>query len=265
MIEPKIYFPNQTLNKMNTKFNIKLAVTEEDPVVDKILLTTTKLIAEDLDEIERKFALDQADSLVNKFRNGDRSALKSDTMFQVVYHQCSIAEAVTHGYFNAFRDGKFDPTGLIRGWAVETLFQLHLKPLLIDPNIVGVAFNVGGNNVQVATKKGSDFQWNIAVKSPYDDREQVVSYKLKNGALATSNTNKIDGDVHGSLELVTILANGLTEASIWADAAMMAGLSRFENMIKESELTGMFVDDYEEMTSFAKGTSRYENSNLYTI
>jgi len=91
LIEPKIYYPNTVINKMNIPFTVKLAVTENDPVVAEILHSTTKLLEQDLDEIDRKFSPFKNDSLVSQYRRGDQDPLLADAMFQDVFGQCSIS------------------------------------------------------------------------------------------------------------------------------------------------------------------------------
>lgn len=262
MIEPRTFYPQVIINKMNTDFTVKLAVKNVDPVIKQILKTTSKLIAQDLGEIDRKLSPNRPDSLVSKYRKGQHDALAQDPMFQEVFGQCSIAEAATSGYFNAFYDGKFNPDGLIKGWAIETLFQLHLKPLLIDPDIVGVALE-GDGDIQLASKEGSDFHWNIDVQDPCDSEEVIAEYNIRNGALATSGMSKTVRKIShssSSIKQVTIVANGMTEADVWAIAGITAGTNYFKKMIESSELTGMLVDKTEGTTAFARGNFNHKQS-----
>jgi thiamine biosynthesis lipoprotein len=259
MIEPKVYFPNTVINKMNIPFTVKLAVTEDDRVADHILATTSKMINKELDAIEQKFSPFKEDSLVSKYRRGDSSPLMEDSLFQAVFSQCSIAEEVTSGYFNAFYDGRFNPTGLVKGWAIETIFQLYMKPLLVDPKIIGVSLN-GGGDMQLATKDDSNFSWSVGIENPYNTQEIIAEYSIKNGAVATSGMNKRGEHISrnaSNIKQVTIIANSLTEADVWATAGIAAGTDKFEDLIQSSELTGMYVDDVEGMTSFAGGKMDY--------
>jgi thiamine biosynthesis lipoprotein len=255
MIEPKIYFPEVTINKMNVPFTIKLAVTRDDDVLDRILATTSKLIAEDLDEIDDKFSPLKTDSLISKFHRGDSEVFFQDAMFQIVYNQCAIAKVATNGYYDAFKNDRFDPTGILKGWAIETEFQKHLKPLLVDPSIVGVSLSVG-NDMQLASKAESSFEWNIGITNPDDQRDIIAEYNIKNGAIATTTLN--NGDIKtshkaGMPKQITILSKGLTEAAVLANAGMEDTTDEVEKWIEKSQLTGLLIDVTDDMTVFAQG------------
>lgn len=252
MIEPKILYPEVTVNKMNVPFTIKLAVTNHDQVVDYILDTTSKLIAKDLDEIDDKFSPNKLDSLISKFHRGDAEVFFQDSMFQVVYNQCAIAKVATNGYYDPFKNDRFDPTELIKGWAIETEFQKHLKPLLVDPSIVGVSFS-SDEQMQLASANDSNFEWNIAIKNPDDSTDIVAEYNIKNGAIATATVESTDIPNKQTSKQVTILSKGLTEAAILADASLKDNTDEISKWIERSNMTGLLIDQNDDLAIFANG------------
>lgn len=255
MVKPKIYYPNTVIQKMNIPFTVKLATTKSDPVIVEILRKVTKDIEADLEEVDQKFSPFKDSSLVSLYRKGDESPLIEDDMFQLVFAECELAKDETSGFFEPFHDKQYDPTGLVKGWAIQRAFQTHLKPLLVDPNIIGVSLN-GGGDIQLGSKKNSSFEWNIGVENPDNTQEIIAEYQIKNGGIATSGMSKrgehIDR-VISPIEQVTVIANGLVKADIWATAGIAAGTDRFEELIHESKLTGMLVDSKSGITSFNGG------------
>ncbi|WP_125772597.1 FAD:protein FMN transferase [Companilactobacillus furfuricola] len=256
MIEPKTFFPNVVVHKMDTPFTIKLAVINNDSVVKQILHTTTKLIEEDLEKIERKFSMTNSDSLISKYRQGETEAVARDPMFQEVFGQCNLANDFTNGYFDAFDDGKFDPSELIKGWAIERLFQLHLKPLLIAPNIIGVSFG-DDKDIQMASKADSDFQWDIGINDPNRVGVKIAEYRIENGAISTTqikNDNVRSFDRHvPCLKQVSVITTSLTRANAWSSVAVSAGVDNFKRLIGDSGLTGVMVDSCSVLTAFTRG------------
>ncbi|MFD1472147.1 hypothetical protein [Companilactobacillus mishanensis] len=257
MIEPKMYFPEVTINKMNAPFTIKLAVTRNDDVIDHILNTTGELIAEDLDEIDDKFSPFKSDSLVSKFHRGDSERFFQDEMFQIVYNQCAIAKIATGERFDAFKDKMFDPTGILKGWAVETEFQKNLKPLLVDPAIVGVCFRTG-EGMQLASKAGSHFDWNVGIKRPNNSHGIIADYRIQNGAIATAvmDDQEIQTDIHPENNFVkqmTVLSKGLTEAAVLAKASLKDNTVDVENWIDKSRLSGLLINENGKLSVFEQG------------
>lgn len=254
MIEPKIYYPETTINKMNVPFTIRLAVTDQDSTIEHILDTTTELIEKDLGEIDDKFSPYKLNSLISKFHRGDPEPFFQDEMFQIIYNQCAIAKTATNGYFNAFKNDRFDPTGLLLGWAIENEFQKHLKPLLVDPSIVGVSLS-SGQQMQLGVDAKSSFEWNIAVSDP-EDHSKIAEYKIRNGAIATVLSANSDISKRREVEFadqITILSKGLTEAFVLANAGLKDNFQKIEQWMEQAHLTGMLVKDSDDIDIFANG------------
>ena len=144
---------------------------------------------------------------------------------------CLEAEDRTDGLFRAWRtrDGgrpTFDPTGLVKGWAVSAA-SAHLE------TVPGIAFSIGaGGDVLVGTGRGwSDAApvWRIGIEDPRDPRELAEVVTLTHGAVATSGAaargaHIVDPrtgrgiDRQGS---ATVVGPELLWADVWATAAFV--------------------------------------------
>lgn len=264
MNQPDVYYLERSFFKLNVPFTIKLAVVDDIDVVERILDTASQLIVDDLDIIDDKFSPMKEDSLISKFHRGDAEVFFQDDMFQIVYNQSSLAKIATGGRYDAFAQDCFDPSDLIVGWAIETEFMKHLKPLLVDPQIVGVSLD-SGLKMQVATDPNSSFIWNVEILDP-DDEAKLAHYQLKNGALATSSYNdeKFDSQFnYDSPRLITLVSKGLTEAAILADTAIKMNITDAVNMIEASKLTGFILPSDSEAISFLDG--HFSERRLYAL
>src|SRR4051812_46719142 len=66
------------------------------------------------------FSTYRPDSQVSRLRRGDLPADGWDPLLRTVIELCRRARAETAGYFDARVGGPdFDPSGLVKGWAVE--------------------------------------------------------------------------------------------------------------------------------------------------
>ncbi|WP_125591085.1 FAD:protein FMN transferase [Companilactobacillus jidongensis] len=255
MTETKYYYLTSAIKQMNTTFNIVLATTNPDESIQHILDDTKHHIEMDLHEIDDDFSIEKKDSMVSKFQKGDQDPLINSEPFQLVYDKTIIAEQMTQHYYSAYFNGKYDPTGIIKGWAMERLFDSYLKPLLSIDDIEGVSFK-SGENIKLATRRNSDYRWSVNINKPNTDTN-LSSYYLQNGAIATVNNlnfEKVPRSRASEMEQVTILSGDLTDSVVWANAGISAGTELFPEMIVRADLTGMFVDKKLGIVNFRDGS-----------
>lgn len=250
------YFPNMVIDQMNIPFTIKFATKDPDDLVMKQLELTTKQIEMKLKQIDLDFSPFRSDSLVSKYQLGDRRPLLNSKDFQSVYAQSLLAEQMTEGIFTPYFSNKFDPTGLVKGWAIEQSFEQYLRPLLADTKIEGVSLN-GGGDIKVATRNDSNFQWGIGIENPNNLLEIIATYYLRNGAIATSGDSKrgehIVKKAANEVAQVTIVSNSLVDADVWATTGVAAENEQFLHLIKTHDLSGLLIRHKNAPLNFSEG------------
>lgn len=256
MQNEQYYFPNKVINQMNIPFTIKLATKDPDEIVMGQLKSVSEQIDERLHQIDLDFSPFRYDSLVSKFQRGDQSPLMESSDFQSVYAQATLAEQMTDSIFTPYFAGRFDPTGLVKGWAIEQVFDQYLKPLLKDPKIEAVSLN-GGGDMKLATAPNSDFRWGIGIENPDDLKQIIATYYLKNGSVATSGNSKRGEHIirmhENEVKQVTVVSNSLVDADVWATVGISAGIDKFSTMINEYNLSGLLIDKERNPLNFSEG------------
>ncbi len=256
MNNEKYYFPNHVINQMNIPFTVKLATRFPDDIVMEQLKVATENIDEALHQIDLDFSPFRYDSLVSKYQRGEEGPMMDSENFQSVYAQSILAEQMTDSIFTPYFAGRYDPTGLVKGWAIEKTFDEFLKPLLKDTKIEGISLN-GGGDIKLATRQDSDFRWGIGIENPDDLQEIIATYYLKNGAVATSGNSKRGEHIirmnQNQVEQVTVVSNSLVDADIWATVGISAGINKFSQMINENYLSGILIDKNHEPLNFSEG------------
>lgn len=250
------YFPNMVVEQMNIPFTVKFATKDPDDLVMKQLEMTTKKIEKKLKQVDLDFSPFKPDSLVSKYQLGDRQPLLNSKDFQSIYAQSILAEQMTDGVFTPYFSDKYDPTGLVKGWAIEQSFEQYLRPLLADPKIEGVSLN-GGGDMKVATRDDSNFQWGIGIENPESLLDVIATYYLRNGAVATSGNSKRGEHIVkksvNKVTQVTIVSNSLVDADVWATTGVAAENDQFLHMIKEHELSGLLIRHKNAPLNFSEG------------
>lgn len=234
---------SKVIAMMTIPFTVSLAATDEVVIIEAFEIVINP-IRQRLAQIEKAYSAFRDDSLVRRYQNGDDQVLIANLEFQQIFAATTEAQRQTAGYFDPRFNGQYDPTGYVKGWAIETIFKNYLVPLLDDPRITAVCLN-GGGDLQVASRSDRDFSWQIGVEDPQNLQVLIGAYALANGAMATSGTSKRGQHIKvaGAQDLlqVTIIDRDLTQADIWATAGIAAGWDNFQPLIKQHCLSGMAV------------------------
>jgi len=202
----------------------------------------------DLHEIDGLFSTYRPESDISRIRRGELALADADSRVALVAAACDEAERRTEGLFSARWDGSFDPTGWVKGWAVEEASRRHLAPLLSSAIAVGI--NAGGD-LQLFTAAGADWQWHVGIADPHNRGRMIATIDITDGAVATSGTSErghhiLDprtGEPATGVASATIVADGLAHADVWATAAVVAGPTDRSWITASASRTGVTVGD----------------------
>lgn len=217
----------RTAELMGTVFSAHVIGTPSDlPQVESAIASCFA----HLSELEAVFSPFRPSSDITRLRTGAAPLDDLDPRVAVVADACRAVETETAGRFSAWRDGWFDPTGYVKGWAADVAAQRWLIPLLTMPGVTAVGLNAGGD-VRVSTAPGADWVWRIGIADPAHPGEVVATVELRDGAVATSGiaergahiVDPRDGSVADGLLSATVVAADLATADTWATAAVVAG------------------------------------------
>ena len=183
---------------------------------------------------EAMFSTWQPDSPVSRIKDGRDRLGDAYPRIKQVAALCEIAGQRTGGSFSAWLPGPdghlhFDPTGLVKGWAVEQAFSRlvgHLAGLGPHDALV----NAGGD-IAVHCSRTDTPDWTIAIEDPRDRSRVLRTLNLRTGAVATSGiaarghhiTDPATGAASDGLASATIIGPELTWADVYATAAFVKG------------------------------------------
>ena len=239
-------FKTYVLKRMNMPFTIAFVRVD----FDEMLLDELNQVVNDIDKylknVEEKFSPFLPDSLVS--RHTDLGEELQDTFFdleyQEVYSRSIIAKKETQGLFDPFYDGKYNPTGFVKGWAIENAFMKYIKPL-IDNNIIEAGAINGAGDIQVGTRLDSDFSWEIGIENPENKEKIIAKYSIKNGAVATSGLSKkgqhIKSDNDINYVQVTVVGTYLSDVDVLATAGVVSDEKIWSEIVESKLLTGILL------------------------
>lgn len=225
---------------MTLPFTISLATAQASQLEEELDSLSLEILTE-LERLEEKFSAFRPSSLVCRFQDGDRSVLL-DQEFQEVFSLAEMAHQETDGAFDPYYKGIYDPTGLVKGWVIEKIFQNKLHPYLQHPDVEAVCLN-GGGDMQFATKDTSDFVWKIGIENPENLQEILAVFTAKNGAIATSGYSKRGQHIQAKNDLhqITFMDSSLTRADVWATAGLTMPETKLAQAIAHHQLSGLAI------------------------
>ena len=178
----------------------------------------------ELRQVDAVFSTYRDDSQVSRLQRDDLGLDDCDPDVREVADLCEQAREATDGAFDAVRpDGRWDPTGLVKGWAAERAAR-HLA----NAGSVDWCLNAGGD-VVVGSRTGAPF--GIGVQDPADPGAVVAVVPLLSGGMATSGTSARGRHLYDPrarqpvdpVASVTVIGPALLWADVWATACFVRG------------------------------------------
>lgn len=165
----------------------------------------------------------------------------------------------TDGYFDVWRNGMCDPSGLVKGWAVR-----NAENILRERGHRNYYIDAGGDMALSGRK--DDRLWRVGIRNPFNRAEIVKVLTLTDLGVATSGTairgqhiynpHEPDGELTDVLSL-TVIGPNVYEADRFATAAFAMGrrgimfietLPGFEGYMIDARAQATFTSGFERYT-----------------
>jgi thiamine biosynthesis lipoprotein len=206
---------------MPISLHLRGAGVRTDPAVP----VAVAAVFEHLREADRLFSTYRPDSQVSRIRRGELSSDQLHPRVREVIELCEQARLRTDGYFDGWLPTGFDPSGLVKGWAVE-----RAATALADLDGYDYCLNAGGDIVTKVNATASP-AWKVGIEDPTDRARILMVCEIRNGGLATSGSaargaHIIDphtGERRGGMGSMTVSGPTLLWADIYATAAFARG------------------------------------------
>jgi thiamine biosynthesis lipoprotein len=179
----------------------------------------------ELHRIDAMFSTFRDDSAVSRLRRGELAHGKLPFELEQVLARCSELVELTDGWFNPWAmPGGIDPSGLVKGWAVE-----RAAAILRQAGVARAMINGGGDIACFGAKP--DQPWRIGIRHPWRPDALAAIVECGDGAVATSGSYErgehlIDphtGLPRAALASATVIGADLGLADALATALAVAG------------------------------------------
>ncbi len=171
--------------------------------------------------VDATFSPYRDDSDVSRFGRGELRLVDCAPELAEVLQACAAISARSGGYFTTTPGGTFDPSGYVKGWAIE-----QAAAMLTAAGSAEHSVN-GGGDVQCA----GDRLWRIGIADPLRPGRLALVVAGRDFAVATSGVAErgahiIDphtGRSPAGLASITVVGARLAETDAYATAAFAMG------------------------------------------
>lgn len=179
---------------------------------------------------DARFSTYRADSEVSRFGRGELTLAACSLELRQVLALAEQLRADSGGHFDVRRhrtDGGLDPSGVVKGWAVE-----EAAWILDAAGGRNYAINAGGD-ILVRGEPDPGEPWRIGIRHPLQADAVARVIELRTGAVATSGayergehiTDPLSGAPPTDWLSMTVVGPSLTYADAYATAAFAMGRS----------------------------------------
>ena len=208
--------------------------------------------------IDNTFSTYKATSEISKINRGELLAAQYSQEMDVILALSEQTKKDTHGYFDIRHNSIYDPSGIVKGWAIQ-----NVAGMLKAEGMQNFYIDAGGD-IQVSGNKDGRF-WRVGIRNPFNRSEHVKVLALTNCGIATSGTairgqhiyNPHNRDI-ALLDVVslTVIGPNIYEADRFATAAFAMGKKGIQFIETLVGFEGYMIDAHARAT-LTSGFERY--------
>jgi len=179
----------------------------------------------ELRAIDELFSPFKETSAVSRINAGTLALDDAPALLSEVLALCDRYRVLTSGYFDPWSDGRLDPSGLVKGWA------LARGAAILDARGYANYFVDGAGDVRTRGSSGNGEVWRVGIRHPVE-RDKVARVVLaRDLAVATSGTYEKGTHIYDphtgrpATEFVsfTVVGPDIVTADVFATAAFAMG------------------------------------------
>src|SRR5581483_4257306 len=133
--------------------------------------------------IDERFSTYKNGSEISRINRGEIAPSDYSEEMQEVLRLSAETKEKTYGYFDIQTpDGALDPSGLVKGWAIQ-----HAAELVRGEGFSDFYIEAGGD-IQTSGHNSSGGEWTIGIKHPFDQSQIVKVIAPRGKGVATSGS-----------------------------------------------------------------------------
>lgn len=195
--------------------------------------------------VDETFSPFKPTSEVSRINRGELALTDACADMQAILELAELTKYETSGFFDVWHDGVFNPSGIVKGWAIDEaaslLYLRGFRNFYVD----------AGGDVQVYGSNQRGQPWTVGICNPFDLSQIIKTVTLDDRGIATSGSYMRGAHIYNPRhpaaaldEIVSITVIGLDvlEADRFATAAFAMGREGIYFIESHPDLEGYMID-----------------------
>jgi thiamine biosynthesis lipoprotein len=242
-----------------TRFMMGMPITVEivDPQASDDIFNEVFIYFTHIDE---KFSTYKSTSEIEAINHGTLAPADASEEMKLVLAMCEETKRETNGYFDIKTPaGNYDPSGLVKGWAIW-----NAAKLLEKKGFQNFYIDAGGD-IQPHGRNADGEPWAVGIKNPFNESENVKVLYVKDEGVATSGTyirglhiynpRGANAPVEDIVSL-TVIGPNIHDADRFATAAFAMGSAGI-NFIEQLSGYEGYIIDKNKIATMTTGFEKY--------
>jgi FAD:protein FMN transferase len=208
--------------------------------------------------VDEKFSTYKDTSEISAINRGELTPDRMSNDMRTIFALAEQTREATNGYFDILHNGLYDPSGIVKGWAIyhaaELLHRKDFKNFYVD----------AGGDVEAVGKNDRGAEWRVGIRNPFNTDEIVKVVGISNCGIATSGTyirgqhiyNPYKAGPLTDIMSITVIGPNVYEADRYATAAFAMGRDGIAFIENLTGFEGYMIDQNKQAT-FTSGFARY--------
>ncbi len=195
--------------------------------------------------VDDKFSTFKEESEISRINRGEITLEVASEDMRSIFALAELTRQETDGYFDIAHAGRYDPSGIVKGWAIYNaagiLRQRGLTDFYID----------AGGDIEAAGKNSHGENWRVGIRNPFNATEIVKVLAIADGGVATSGTYVRGQHIYNprhpdqpitEIVSLTVIGPNVYEADRFATAAFAMGRDGIYFVEELDGLEGYMID-----------------------
>jgi thiamine biosynthesis lipoprotein len=197
--------------------------------------------------IDTIFSTYKPESEMSRINRGEIALADASGLMNEIFARARETKADTNGFFDIEHDGTIDPSGIVKGWAIQNAARI-----LDDLGYEHFYVEAGGD-IEVRGFNDEGKLWQIGIRNPFEKSQIIKVVALTNRGIATSGAylrgahiyNPHDSsDTLAEIASMTVIGPNAYEADRFATAAFAMGRDGIAFIDSIPDLEGYSIDKY---------------------
>ncbi|MBI4201726.1 MAG: FAD:protein FMN transferase [Chloroflexi bacterium] len=178
-----------------------------------------------LRHVDQLFSTYKRDSETERINRGELCEKDYSKEMRAVIALCQETRKETGGYFDAWYGNRFDPSGLVKGYAIQSSAELLRRHKYQD------FFVEAGGDIQTSGRNTRGEKWRVGIRNPFNPSELFAVVHLSGEGIATSGNYERGEHIYdpvrrqpaNQLASLSVIASNVCDADRFATAAFAMG------------------------------------------